>query len=81
MALSRKRIPTAAQRNRIKRLIRESFRRENDRLSGLDVVVLVRGDPCLLDNYKVNHSLAILWSRLEQCRKSSWPVSSSTDVG
>lgn len=42
LAIPRKQIRRAVERNRVKRLIRESFRRHRDLLQGLDVVVIGR---------------------------------------
>lgn len=40
--LSKRRVRLAVARNRAKRIIRESFRRQNEMLCGLDVVVMAR---------------------------------------
>jgi len=40
--VSRKSVPLAVARNRVRRLIRESFRRNQRLLAGLDVIVLGR---------------------------------------
>jgi ribonuclease P protein component len=42
LAIPRKQIRRAVERNRVKRLIRESFRRHQELLRGLDVVVIGR---------------------------------------
>jgi ribonuclease P protein component len=42
LAISKKRVAKAVARNRIKRVIRESFRQHQDGLTGLDLVVLAR---------------------------------------
>ena len=44
LAIPRKQIRKSVERNRVKRLIRESFRRHQDVLRGLDVVVIGRSD-------------------------------------
>lgn len=41
LAVSKKAIPKAAERNKVKRLIRESFRRTQYQLTNIDVVVVV----------------------------------------
>ena len=40
LAVAKKRVRRANRRNRLKRLIRESFRENQDRLAGLDLVVV-----------------------------------------
>jgi len=42
MAVPKRQLKRAVDRNRIKRLIRESFRQHQAQLRGLDIVVLVR---------------------------------------
>jgi ribonuclease P protein component len=41
---SKKTLPSAANRNRVKRIIREAFRQHNIKLCKLDLVVMVRRD-------------------------------------
>lgn len=49
MAISRKRARTAVLRNRIKRLLRERFRRQQAQWPALDLVVMLRGPLQLTD--------------------------------
>jgi len=42
LAISKKHCRLATERNRLKRLVRESFRRHQDVLAGLDVVVIAQ---------------------------------------
>jgi ribonuclease P protein component len=42
LVIAKKHVRFAVQRNRIKRLIRESFRHQQESLAGLDVIVLAR---------------------------------------
>lgn len=64
LALARKKIPTAAARNRVKRIVRESFRKHQQQLTGLDVVVLARTDLSHVANQVLFDSLATHWDRL-----------------
>ena len=61
LVVAKKNIPTAVQRNRIKRLIRNSFRLQQINSAGLDLVVLVRKGADKLSNQKINSALTQLW--------------------
>lgn len=54
----------AVARNRIKRLVRESFRHHKHLLDSLDVVVIAKGPACALDNKALLIVLKKHWSRL-----------------
>lgn len=72
LAISKKRIRLAVVRNRIKRIVRESFRLRQHRLKGLDFVVLARADAPTADNAVLFHSLTQHWQRIvKRCGKSS----------
>lgn len=64
LAISKKNVRLAVDRNRIKRLIRESFRTRNAGLDGLDIVVLARSGVHRADNRQILQSLEQLWSDL-----------------
>jgi ribonuclease P protein component len=71
LAVPKRQIKTAVTRNRIKRLIRESFRYNQARLAGLDIVVLVRAGAARVANPTFLQDLDKLWDRLKkQCEKS-----------
>jgi ribonuclease P protein component len=57
LAISKKQCKKASTRNRIKRVIRESFRRKQVELSGLDVVVINQPAAALARNSEMNESL------------------------
>lgn len=72
LAISRKVARTAVERNRIKRIIRESFRHNRDQLCPLDIVVLGRSDISSQDNGTLSTALEKLWKQLnESCAGSS----------
>lgn len=52
----------AVDRNHIKRLAREIFRRESNRLPGLDVLILVRSDAPKLDRSAWFSDMQSVWS-------------------
>ena len=64
MTASAKRVPGAVGRNRIRRLIRESFRRAERQLTGLDIVVLVKEPAATATNAAILTSLKGHWTRL-----------------
>jgi len=65
----KKTLPRAADRNRVKRIIRETFRHHNIKTRRLDIVVMVRC-PYPLENKAQNKILDMLFSRIEnRCAK------------
>lgn len=66
MTASAKRVRTAVARNRIRRLVRESFRQDAIRQQGLDIVVLVRDLAATAANTDISTSLAGHWDRLRR---------------
>lgn len=73
LAISKKRVPRAVDRNRIRRLIRESFRNSKANLSGMDIVVLAQKDIDFKNGDNIHKSLLHHWHRLAKCEKSSSP--------
>lgn len=57
LAISKKSLPLAVQRNRIKRLSRETFRHLQQQLGGIDIVVLSRHGLATQDNTRVRQAL------------------------
>jgi ribonuclease P protein component len=68
LAIAAKRVRTAVGRNRLRRLIRESFRVHKATLAGLDIVVLARDGAAQAANDQVAVSLAAHWKRLGRGR-------------
>jgi len=69
LAIGRKRIRRAVDRNKIKRLIRESFRQHRVQLRGLDVVVMARCNG-QAENTRIFCSLDKHWKQLGHYRDS-----------
>ncbi len=71
MAISRKVAKSAVQRNRIKRVVRESFRVNRHELGGIDIVVIGRPDLGKQNNKTIFDALQRHWKRLtKRCARS-----------
>jgi ribonuclease P protein component len=68
LAISKKNCRRATARNRIKRIIRESFRQQQAALAGLDIVVINQPAAQNASNRQVFDSLESHWQR---CRKAA----------
>ena len=80
LAIARRRVRRAVDRNRIKRLARESFRHHRQELLGLDLVVMARDGVARRSNAELVASLLCHWNTLSsRCRRSS--ASSSGPTG
>lgn len=66
MAVSRRNARRAVDRNRLKRLIRESFRHQQAKLAGYDLVVLAKPAAVTADNALLTRALAHHWHRLRK---------------
>ena len=63
-AVAKKNVNKAVQRNRIKRIIRETFRENREELAGVDIVVLVRRGICEKSNRELNAAITKQWQML-----------------
>jgi len=71
LAIAKKRIKLAVNRNRIKRQIRESFRLNQHKLPHIDMVVMVKSGTDKLENKEINRQLEKIWRKIIQRHKSS----------
>ncbi len=68
LAIGAKAVGNAVARNRVKRVVRESFRRVAGDLTGIDLVVGARNGARTAHNARLRESLDGLWQQVrEQC--------------
>lgn len=65
LAVGRKHLPRAVDRNRAKRRIRESFRRHQHALGGVDVVVVARPGIATRDARRLRRDLEDHWMKIQ----------------
>jgi ribonuclease P protein component len=71
LAVSKKVSKSAVQRNRIKRLVRESFRKHSAELPALDIVVMARPGAAGCDNPRLATSIDALLERTARLCEAS----------
>jgi ribonuclease P protein component len=64
LRISKKCAKRAVDRNRVKRVIRQSFRLNQDRLNDLDIVVLAKNGAASLSNLELQNCLDALWASI-----------------
>ena len=78
LVIGKKNLPLAIQRNRIKRLLRTSFRLNQELLTGLDIVILARSNMTALENQQITEVIQGLWTDLvKKCRSKPHNASQS----
>ncbi len=65
-ALSKKVLPSACLRNRVKRIFRESFRVCSLTLKNVDIIVLAKPGLAKSSNQEMRNNLSILWQKINQ---------------
>jgi ribonuclease P protein component len=66
LSIGAKAVGDAVARNRVKRQVRESFRREASELPALDLVVGARNGARTAHNARLRESLAALWTEIRK---------------
>ncbi|MEE9319108.1 MAG: ribonuclease P protein component [Granulosicoccus sp.] len=64
LAIAKKRAKRAVDRNRMKRIARESFRLNRDTLSGFDVVVMNRNGATTATAAELRRGIDALWAKI-----------------
>ncbi len=63
-AVSKRSLKRAVDRNRVKRLVRESFRHHKHLIPPVDIVILANTEVAQMDNAVILRQLEVLWQRL-----------------
>lgn len=69
MAITKRRVPTAVARNRLKRQIREQFRLQASQLKNKDIVFIVKNSINELDNNQLRLQINNIFNKLENKSK------------
>lgn len=73
LVIGKKSVKLSVERNRIKRVIRDSFRLNQELLAGLDIVVVARKGLGDLENPELHQQFGKLWKRLARQRHEAAP--------
>ena len=73
LAISKKQVRRAVDRNRLKRLVRDVFRAHRAELDGLDLVVMARAKAAITDNRTLCEALLRHFLRLAKGANSPFP--------
>jgi len=64
--IAKKNVKLAVERNRLKRQLRETFRKKRELLPNLDIVLLAKKGANSCDNSLIAKELEYLWQKLKQ---------------
>ncbi len=68
LVIGKKSVKLSVQRNRLKRLMRDSFRRHQEILAGWDIVIVARKGLGEIENPELHQHFGKLWKRLARSR-------------
>jgi ribonuclease P protein component len=69
LIIAKKNVKLACTRNRLKRLMRESFRHQQHQLPDLDIVVMARRGLADMNNAEIQQLIEKQWKRL--CKRAN----------
>lgn len=70
LAVSSKAVRHAVARNRIKRIVRETFRLRREQLEALDFIVIARSSADLKTKHELHAALDKVWFSFIRCKNS-----------
>ncbi len=80
LVIGKKSVKLAVQRNRLKRLMRDSFRLNQHLLAGLDIVIVARKGLGEIENPELHQHFGKLWKRLARSRPAPAVTADSAGV-
>ncbi|MDD2108134.1 ribonuclease P protein component [Pseudomonas asiatica] len=80
LVIGKKSVKLAVQRNRLKRLMRDCFRLNQQLLAGLDIVIVARKGLGEIENPELHQHFGKLWKRLARSRPTPAVTANSAGV-